>query len=143
MVRYGYVRLVISSQRSCSDNFFAIYHYSLAHFSENWGFVSMAPLLGGNLFSILFGRNLDAHVTGADSRLMDLSIPPRSPRPERQCLQGRVCYASTLVVTTFACCLALVLSLIAAWRDRQRSRIAEEYVSLPQVIWEDDSEAGE
>lgn len=35
-----------------------------AHFSENWGFLSLSPLVGGNLFSIVFGRNLNAHEPG-------------------------------------------------------------------------------
>ena len=29
------------------------------HFSENWGFISLAPMFAGNLFSLAFGRNLD------------------------------------------------------------------------------------
>jgi hypothetical protein len=33
----------------------------LAHFSENWGYISLSPLFAGNFFSVAFGRNLDAH----------------------------------------------------------------------------------
>ncbi|KAI6155940.1 hypothetical protein BKA82DRAFT_3958649, partial [Pisolithus tinctorius] len=32
-----------------------------AHISENWGYVTLAPPIGGNVFSIVFGRDLDAH----------------------------------------------------------------------------------
>ncbi|RPD70380.1 MFS general substrate transporter [Lentinus tigrinus ALCF2SS1-7] len=40
--------------------------FGLTHFSENYGFVSLSPLFGGNIFSIMFGRNLDSHDTGDD-----------------------------------------------------------------------------
>ena len=120
-----------------------IEYFLLAHFSENWGFVSLAPLIGGNLFSILFGRNIDAHVISAstDPKPITEAALPRAPGPGGQCLEGRVCYASTMTVTTFACLLALILSLVAAWRDRRKKEsIENEYVSLPQVIWEDEAE---
>ena len=100
--------------------------------------MSLAPVLGGNLFSILFGRNLDAHVINTDSRPMTALVHPRASRPGRQCLEGRACYASTMAVTTFACLLALILSLVAAWRDRRTASVMNEYMSLPQVIWEDE-----
>ncbi|KAI0717569.1 MFS general substrate transporter [Cerioporus squamosus] len=40
--------------------------FGLTHFSENYGFLSISPLFGGNIFSIMFGRNLDSHDTGDD-----------------------------------------------------------------------------
>ena len=116
--------------------------------------MGVAPLLGGNLFSLLFGRNLDAHVpASANSTLTSssdgVSLPivdlrPRAviPHSGRQCFEGRVCYAGTLGITTFACMVALVLSLVAAWRDRRKARAENKYESVPQVsqeeIWEDD-----
>ncbi|KAF8580797.1 MFS general substrate transporter [Ramaria rubella] len=124
--------------------------FGMAHWSENWGFVSLAPLVGGNLFSLLFGRNLDAHVPGstanstfATATLSAAGLHPRapipSPEPGHQCLEGRLCYADTLAVTTAACVVALVLSLVAAWRDRRKVR--DKYDSLPQeVIWEEPEE---
>ncbi|KAI8984864.1 MFS general substrate transporter [Trametes punicea] len=41
--------------------------FGLPHFSENWGFVSLSPMLGGNIFSIAFGRNIDSHGTDDDA----------------------------------------------------------------------------
>ncbi|KAH7106945.1 MFS general substrate transporter [Auriculariales sp. MPI-PUGE-AT-0066] len=35
--------------------------FGLGHFSMNWGMASLSPLFGGNIFSLAFGRNLDAH----------------------------------------------------------------------------------
>ncbi|KAF5352104.1 hypothetical protein D9757_013761 [Collybiopsis confluens] len=62
------------------------------HFSENWGYLSLSPLLGGNIFSVAFGRNLDAHerdpnksTSSLVSRLIpstllsSLAPPPSSP----------------------------------------------------------------
>ena len=120
-------------------------HISIGHFSENWGFVCLAPLLGGNVFSILFGRDLDAHVpVSTDLTTVSPATNPRAsaPEPGRQCLDGRVCYSSTLAVTALACLLALVLSLVAAWRDRRKATI-EKYESLPQqpeVLWENEAD---
>lgn len=66
----------------------------------------------------------------------------RAPIPddaEPQCLEGRSCYVGAMRVTTFACILALVLSLVAAWRDRRRAHAENKYEGLAQeVIWEDD-----
>lgn len=33
--------------------------FGMIHFSENWGFLSLAPMFAGNLFSLAFGANLD------------------------------------------------------------------------------------
>ena len=39
--------------------FYLAYSSLSVHFSENWGFISLAPMFAGNLFSLAFGRNLD------------------------------------------------------------------------------------
>ncbi|KAJ8522776.1 hypothetical protein ONZ45_g655 [Pleurotus djamor] len=41
----------------------AIDYFGLAHFSEASGYIGLSPLILGNIFSIMFGRNLDAHQT--------------------------------------------------------------------------------
>lgn len=88
-----------------------------AHFSENWGYLSTSPLFGGNLFSIAFGRNFDAH-----------EPPERRGLPttvSRLCIEGKGCYVNALYLTTSACMLCVFLSIWAAWRDRQKA-LAEE-----------------
>ncbi|KAH9180068.1 MFS general substrate transporter [Lactarius sanguifluus] len=50
--------------------------FGLTHFSENWGIISVFPAIGGNLFSLAFGRNLDAH----DPTTAQIS-PPTSGAP--------------------------------------------------------------
>src|SRR6266404_2213355 len=87
-----------------------------AHFSENWGVVSLFPIIGGNLFSLAFGRNLDAH----DHNTPEASPPTISTPPSinaSQCLAGRECYVQSLYLNVFACLIALALSVWAGRRD--------------------------
>ncbi|KAH8115676.1 MFS general substrate transporter [Phellopilus nigrolimitatus] len=117
--------------------------FGLAHFSENWGLVSLSPLIGGNLFSLAFGRNLDAHVppsdpaegeTSATLRLLSRAGLP----PGEQCFAGRECYVSSLYLTICACALALALSVYAAWKDRRRMTVKQ--ADYEEIIWEEDEE---
>ncbi|KAL4075477.1 major facilitator superfamily domain-containing protein [Scleroderma citrinum] len=107
--------------------------FGLAHLSENWGWVALSPLGGGNIFSIMFGRNLDAHTPSQD---LQAGIPGvgravavlsrmvlQDATSEQQCLGGRECYVSSLWVTLVACVVALALSTWATIRDRWRSRV--------------------
>lgn len=126
-----------------------------AHFSENWGFVSLSPMIGGNVFSLAFGRNLDAHApaeqtlngtaaavsAAASSATALLARAGASSDSSHQCLQGRECYAGSLLMTIAACSMALVLSVYAGWRDwrsekrKERARLA--HVHAPgEVMWD-------
>ncbi|KAF8655191.1 hypothetical protein AX16_003223 [Volvariella volvacea WC 439] len=89
--------------------------FGMPHFSENWGYVSMSPMFGGNIFSLIFGRNLDAHetVTPTPELLVDA---------RHICLQGRLCYVDALYVTAAACFFAMGLSVWAGYRDKARVR---------------------
>ncbi|KAI0310364.1 major facilitator superfamily domain-containing protein [Amylostereum chailletii] len=124
--------------------------FGLAHFSENWGYVSLFPVVGGNLFSLAFGRNLDAHSPHAD---IDAAPPAPLPAassvpsplaralpaaPELTCLDGRACYVHSLYLTLGACLLASVLALWLARRDwvDRKSRV----VAYEEVLWEEDGE---
>jgi len=107
-----------------------------AHFSENWGYLSLSPLFGGNIFSVAFGRNLDAHESPVTSPAAVTELPVR------QCLDGRLCYVDSLQLTIGACLLSMLLSVWAAWRDRRRSVTVDGNPSVrrPEVIWEEDEE---
>jgi len=76
-----------------------------AHFSENWGLVSISPLVAGNIFSVIFGRIFDAHSSYSEHGM--------------RCLDGARCYSASLYVTTWACLCALILAFVAAKRDRR------------------------
>ncbi|TFK53323.1 MFS general substrate transporter [Heliocybe sulcata] len=118
--------------------------FGMPHFSENWGFLSLAPLLGGNAFSIAFGRNLDAHAAPEDA---DQSVSPSSRLTRRgglpsthQCFDGGECYIASLYMTTVACLLALGLSIWVGWRDRKRSITGPKEKPPMDVVWEVEEE---
>lgn len=105
----------------------------------------MAPLIG-NVFSIAFGRNLDAH-SGArpeggipvlNATVVRAALAGPESDASHQCLQGRECYASSIVMTTVACTVALLLALYAGWRDSRKARWqAMRGRSAPaEVVWD-------
>ncbi|KAL4075473.1 hypothetical protein J3A83DRAFT_4220212 [Scleroderma citrinum] len=105
--------------------------FGLAHLSENAGWASIVPLISGNGFSIMFGRDLDAHtpsqVSDASAEVRTLStsygLMPRAMPSEHQCIAGRECYISSLRVTLVACVIALGLSTWAGIRDGRRNKV--------------------
>ncbi|KAJ7775723.1 major facilitator superfamily domain-containing protein [Mycena maculata] len=104
--------------------------FGLSHFSENWGFLSLSPMVGGNLFSIAFGRNLDAHEP-RESTAAAVAVRAAA----HQCLEGRSCYVATLGLTGTTCFAAILLSALAAWRERRKLMAAGAV--RPRVVWED------
>lgn len=98
--------------------------FGLAHLSENWGYVTLAPLIGGNIFSIMFGRNLDAHTPREEEENTSHNVSRffggGVSSEQHRCLMGRECYVSSLRVTLVACMVALALSTWAATRDERR-----------------------
>ncbi|CAE7230296.1 unnamed protein product [Rhizoctonia solani] len=118
--------------------------FGIGHFSGNWGFVSLAPVLSGNLFNLMFGRNLDnraaksqpavAHPTRAFVRGLPSS-------KELLCYDGSACYTDSIRLSLFACVCALAIGTFAAWRDKQRQ---EPKQSKSGVLWtvEEESPTG-
>ncbi|KAK0535286.1 hypothetical protein OC834_001579 [Tilletia horrida] len=85
--------------------------FGVKHFSQNWGIVSLSPVVAGNIFNLLFGRVFDAHVPASS--------------PSHQCPYGEECYRSVFVVTLACCLVATALSLVlivrrAGWPTRSR-----------------------
>lgn len=74
----------------------------------------MSLLAGGNLFSLAFGRNLDAH--SEHSR-----IPSSNSETEPvQCLQGLDCYVHGIYLTVGATFLSILLCVWAGYREKQK-----------------------
>ncbi|KAH9007184.1 major facilitator superfamily domain-containing protein [Lactarius hatsudake] len=114
--------------------------FGLTHFSENWGIISVFPAIGGNLFSLAFGRNLDAH----DPTTLEISPPTSGAPPSisaHQCLTGRECYVQSLYLNIFACMIALALSVWAGRRDWSHWKRRLQHESV--VDWEAADEAGD
>jgi MFS family permease len=111
---------------------------SLGHFSENWGYVSMAPMVGGNLFSLAFGSNLDKHAAHKPDTPHGALFRRAGLPSTEQCFEGRDCYVSSLYLTIVACSLSLAISIFAARRDKKRMIVTE----VPpedegaEVLWE-------
>ncbi|KAG1852357.1 major facilitator superfamily domain-containing protein [Suillus tomentosus] len=107
--------------------------FGLSHLSENWGYVSLSPLVGGNIFSLLFGRNLDSHASDDDTGThSSLPLVRRGGLPsEHQCFDGRDCYVSSLYVTVTACLIALGLSVWAGMRDQRKTAEVKR-----EVVWD-------
>lgn len=66
--------------------------------SQNWGLMTMSPVLSGNVFNLFYGVVFDKHsVVG--------------PKGERSCIEGLECYRSAYLVTVAACAVGFVLTL--------------------------------
>jgi hypothetical protein len=78
----------------------------------------MSLLAGGNLFSLAFGRNLDAH--SEHSRIPS----PNSESEPVQCLQGLDCYVHGIYLTIGATFLSILLCVWAGYREKQKNSIS-------------------
>lgn len=103
----------------------------VAHFSENWGYLSLSPMIGGNLFSLVFGYNLDKKDEGASpaphkpvSHMSRLVTRGGLPSNDIRCSNGLRCYKDSIYMTIAATVLALGLSIWASVRDRKKIRKA-------------------
>lgn len=82
-------------------------------------------MIGGNLFSMAFGRNLDKHISHSE----ESDLPPTtSPDTtiHAQCMDGVDCYIWSLKLTTWACVLAFGLAVWAGYRDWKKSTEGEK-----------------
>jgi len=102
----------------------------------------MSPVIAGNLFSLAFGRNLDAHAPTLteDRRGLDRRGGLPSTDARHQCLEGRLCYADSAKLTIVACLVAFSLSLLAALRVRRRKKAQHHRRPRPEqeeteVLW--------
>ncbi|KAG0649282.1 hypothetical protein D0Z07_4323 [Hyphodiscus hymeniophilus] len=66
--------------------------------SQNWGAMTLSPVISGNIFNLFYGVVYDRHSTVKDGG-------------ERVCTEGLACYRSAYLVTVVACLLGLVVSL--------------------------------
>lgn len=71
----------------------------------------MSLLAGGNLFSLVFGRILDAHDTSPSSEPV-------------QCLLGLDCYVHAIYLTIGATFVSIFLCAWAGYREKQKNSIA-------------------
>lgn len=112
--------------------------FGLGHFSQNWGFLCLSPVIAGNLFSLAFGRNLDEHSKPLEDITEQWRRGGLPSDSGRQCLSGRLCYVDSVKLTIVACIVALVLSVVGALRDRRKRH--QMPARREVVIWETNEE---
>jgi len=74
--------------------------------SQNWGAMTLSPVLSSNVFNIFYGSVFDAHsVVEADG--------------SRGCEQGIYCYYAAYQATLLACGLGIAVTLWVIWHQKQ------------------------
>ncbi|KAI1821883.1 MFS general substrate transporter [Xylaria intraflava] len=72
--------------------------------TQNWGFMTLAPVVTGNIFNLFYGFILDEHsVIESDGK--------------RRCEEGINCYRPAYVVTLLSCLLGLGVTLWVIWHQ--------------------------
>ena len=109
-----------------------------AHFSENLGYLSLSPI-AGNVFSLIFGRNLDAHKSSQDHDNL-LNPPSIHVYSVPQCLLGLNCYLDAIYLTMLATFLAILLSIWTGYRDTMKIEKSRKttLAGRSEVIWQDE-----
>ncbi|PWN48388.1 MFS general substrate transporter [Violaceomyces palustris] len=87
--------------------------FGLKHFSQNYGMLSLSPVLAGNVFNLMFGRIYDSNVEpepahGGDGMGGGVG---RGGQHVHQCLKGEDCYRKVFEITAVGCVLAVLISL--------------------------------
>ncbi len=80
--------------------------------SQNWGFMTLSPVMSGNIFNLFYGFVFDRHSV-------------IEPGGERSCPDGVECYRAAYVVTLVACGLGLVVTLWVI-RHQRMQRLKED-----------------
>ncbi|KIW58603.1 hypothetical protein, variant 2 [Exophiala xenobiotica] len=97
---------------------FGVYPSLVAHcfgvhgLSQNWGTMTLAPVISGNIFNLLYGRIYDSHSV-------------KNEAGDMECLQGRVCYSSAYWVTFCAAVLGVGCCLWSIWHEYQVHKVRE------------------
>lgn len=92
---------------------FGVYPSLVAHtfgvsgLSQNWGTMTLAPVISGNIFNLIYGKIYDSHSI-VDDKTGDL-----------QCLEGKACYEGAFWMTLGASVCALALCLWSIWHENR------------------------
>ena len=118
--------------------------FGMKHFSQNYGFLSLSPVLAGNIFNLMFGRIYDSHVPRDDSSHHLRSIAryaqdvfrtaASAPTPEAHegkhhlCMEGEECYRQVFEITVVGCMVAVGFSIVLiARRSGGSGRLARYF----------------
>ncbi|KAG5983337.1 hypothetical protein E4U55_000209 [Claviceps digitariae] len=87
--------------------------FGIRGLSQNWGFMTLAPVISSNIFNSFYGAVLDSH-----------SVFDRDG--ERSCHLGLECYRAAYWVTFFACSTGILIVLRAVQHERAELAKAEK-----------------
>ncbi|KAK7725671.1 hypothetical protein SLS57_003737 [Botryosphaeria dothidea] len=77
--------------------------------TQNWGFMTLSPVISGNVFNLCYGSIFDAHSTPLDGG-------------DRECTEGLSCYSSAYGITLVASILGVFLILWTMRHERAVKR---------------------
>jgi hypothetical protein len=118
VVRDGYVFFFVFDFETKNTD--CIKKNSIATFSENWGYLCVSPVASGNLFSFLFGWNVDVH----NKPRSFINLIPVMPSSAPNCSQGLYCYVDAIYLTMGTGVFTVLLGIWAGYKDRQRKILA-------------------
>ncbi|ETI19546.1 hypothetical protein G647_09380 [Cladophialophora carrionii CBS 160.54] len=108
-----YLVLVSSLTGLAYGILFGVYPSLVAHcfgvhgLSQNWGTMTLAPVVSGNVFNLLYGKIYDAHSVKNDQE------------GHMECLLGNQCYRSAYWVTFGAAVLGVLCCGWSIWHENQ------------------------
>lgn len=91
--------------------------FGVTGFSLNWGIMTLAPVVSGNIFNIFYGTVYDHHSAN-------------SPGGDRECTVGLKCYSAAYTITLFSSIFGI---LVALWCIRRQYIVKRE-----EKNWQDD-----
>lgn len=86
--------------------------FGIVGLSQNWGFMTLSPVLSSNIFNIFYGRIYDKHTVV-------------EPNGERFCHDGLDCYRAAYWVTLGACVIGLGVTF--GFIRHQHNQYAKEH----------------
>merc|ERR1711881_516294 len=82
----------------------------------NWGFMTLAPVIFGNIFNLAYGGIYDSH-----------SVPSDNEEGHMVCEEGVTCYRGAYVFTFFSSIVGIGCALWCIWHEAYlRKKRAQE-----------------
>ena len=113
MISNPYLLVVVSGLTGLAYGLlFGVYPSLVAHcfgvngLSTNWGTMTLAPVITGNIFNLVYGMIYDSH-----------SVVNK--KGQRECLEGLQCYRAAYWVTFFAAIGAVLVCLWGIWHENK------------------------
>ncbi|QDS70604.1 hypothetical protein FKW77_000345 [Venturia effusa] len=90
--------------------------FGVSGLSVNWGFMTLAPVLWGNIFNLAYGSIFDKHST---------TVPGGS----LLCKDGLECYKDAYRITFVASVVGIFVCLYSVWHEKRAKAKEEEFLN--------------